>query len=286
MIQFDEYEVDDMINEGIYTNVYKARCCQTDNIFAIKVLKNDTAYKDFITECELLLQLPEYKTQPNITQIISYRSLNGKSLIEMKYIEGINLDDFIRKNHFFIPINEVLHFANDICTALSYCHTNNIIHNDLHSKNIMRSNDGSYILLDFGMSFQSGTYIDNLKRERGAFEYKAPEKWTNGMLAEQVDIYSFGILLFEMLTGTVPFPLQNKDSFVERMNLRNQHLSVIPPNIELLRKLRFEAIHNGKWKTDYSDDLETVIMKCLAKKQENRYSNAAELHTDIQKIEY
>ena len=205
MIQFNEYEVDDMINEGIYTNVYKVRCRQTDNIFAIKVLKDDTAYKNFIAECELLLQLPEYKIQSNITQIIRYRFLNSKSLIEMKYIDGINLDDFIRKKSFFIPIDEILHFANDVCTALSYCHTNNIIHNDLHSKNIMRNNDGSYILLDFGMSFQNGSYIDNPKRERGAFEYKAPEKWINGILTEQVDIYSFGILLFEMLTGTNAF---------------------------------------------------------------------------------
>jgi len=164
-----------------------------------------------------------------------------------------------------------------------------ITHNDLHSKNIMRRKyDGSYILLDFGLAIQDGKAVKSSSRRDGAVEYKAPEKWEkNSDISPRSDIYSFGVILYEMLAGHVPFVFErDKYSREEQalFELSIKHEKEQPPAIEPLRRAAYAVAYPGNtYIKDFPDWLEQMIMKCLAKRPEDRYTNAKEFIVEFEK---
>lgn len=164
-----------------------------------------------------------------------------------------------------------------------------VVHNDLHSGNIIkRDYDGQYILLDFGLAIQNSHCVKSSSRFDGAIEYCSPEKLENGTISTQSDVYALGILLYEMLAGRVPFPYSNGDGSTPesaRSRVYQQHLQETPPPVFEFRKQAFEATHPGETYTqDYPEQLEAIIMKCLAKKPEERFKNAKELQDMIGKL--
>jgi serine/threonine-protein kinase len=293
---------------------------QLGYVRAIRVLKetilseNDIKYQKFLEECKLLLRLGN-GGHPNIVRISQPRLLMNQALVEMEYIFGRDLNDYLQDKNGFISSDEILKFVYDTGSALSYCHFDiykfcldkdddelwedddegnavidssteerlvkkyKVIHNDIHSKNIIRKYDGSFVLLDFGLAIQNNTLVKSSTKKGGVDEYKAPEKWEDdGIITEQTDVYSFGILMYEVLTGRVPFVLDNKNSFSQQAILQKQHADEKPPAIELLRKKAFEKNNSAKeWKKDYPDWLEEMIFKCLEKKPEDRFRNGKEL---------
>lgn len=162
-----------------------------------------------------------------------------------------------------------------------------IAHNDLHSNNVMRRDyDGSFVLLDFGLAVQDGECIKSSRKSDGSPEYKAPEKFDSGEITPRSDIYSLGVLIFESLTGRPPFVLDiNEDEKVSYPSLSkicDEHHNQTPPPIFPLRKAAFERqIPGAVYERDYPEWLENVVMKCLAKKPEDRYADAKELLDDI-----
>lgn len=157
-----------------------------------------------------------------------------------------------------------------------------VVHNDLHSGNIIkRDYDGQYILLDFGLAIQNSHCVKSSSRFDGAIEYCSPEKLENDAISTQSDVYALGILLYEMLAGRVPFPYSKDDGSSPesaRSRVYQQHLHETPPSIFEFRKQAFEATHFGETYTqDYPEQVEAIIMKCLAKKSEERFKNAKEL---------
>ncbi|MDR0836317.1 MAG: protein kinase [Tannerella sp.] len=320
----NEYEIlsSSTSHEGAFATVYKVRHKQLGYIRAIRVLRetivdeHDEKYRKFLAECQLLLRLGN-GGHPNIVRIAQPRLLQGHALVEMEYVYGKDLNDYIIEKNHFIPIDEVLRLVLEISSALAYCHEGiyefcmdreqddlqddpedgskvlldaptkqrlidkyKVIHNDIHSKNIIRKYDGSFILLDFGLSIQNGTVVKSSTRKGGVAEYKAPEKWENeGLISEQTDIYSFGILMYEMLTGRVPFLYnENISSTKAEYELMQQHENATPPPIEPLRRAAFEKANSDiNYEKDYPDWLEALIMKCLEKQPENRYQNAQQL---------
>ncbi|MBP1617259.1 MAG: hypothetical protein H6Q14_1086 [Bacteroidetes bacterium] len=341
MIYLNEYEYLKKLGTGAYATVFKARHLELGYIRAIRELhgsienQNDPIYKNFLEECKILLRLGN-GGHPNIVHIYRPRLLQNRALVEMDFIDGCDMDDYLKANNGFVPIAEVIRFAKEISSALAYCHEDifefcldrnkeykyelespfkgqtftiqsdpedgtkelltslqrkelireyKVIHNDLHSKNIMcKKYDGSFILLDFGLAIQDGTVIKSSKRNGGAPEYKAPEKWDNdSIISEQSDIYSFGVLLYEMLAGRVPFVYDKSLSqWPAEYKLSEQHKNELPPEIETLRRTAFESSNPGKlYKKDFPSWLEQVIRKCLAKKPAERYANGKELNTEI-----
>lgn len=334
----NEYENLGEIGSGSFATVYKVCHSQLNYIRAIRVLntmvpdEKDKSYQTFLNECKALLQLGN-GGHPNIVRIYQPRLLQNHALVEMDYIDGCDLNDYLKEQNHFVPTDEVLRFANDIGGALAYCHVDcyqfsydinktyeykldsdlkgqkftieldpdngrkdlitdlqrrelireyGVMHNDLHSKNIMRKRyDGSYVLLDFGLAIQDGKAVKSSSRRDGAIEYKAPEKGEkDGIISERSDIYSFGILLYEMLAGQVPFPY-NRDKYSREEEalyaLSLQHEKTPPPAIEPLRRAAFEAANPDKtYVKDYPDWLEQMIIKCLSKNPEDRYSDAKE----------
>jgi len=296
---------------GGYTTVYMARHEKLGYIRAIRQLKkdilteNDEDYKKFCQECNLLLRLGN-AGHANIVRIIQQpKIIDKKAFAEMEWVWGNDLETYIKAQNGFIEKQEVLRFIGDISSALAYCHFDiyqfclnkdvdtcidyedkidedcrrllvnkyQVIHNDVHSKNVMRKFDGSYILLDFGLAIEGSTKTIRRSGKGGVVECKSPERF-DGLVIEQGDVYSFGILMYEMLTGEVPFPLSK---FTEE-KIEYKHRNEKPPEIEPLRKKAFEKKFPDKqWVKDYPDWLEKMIMKCLEKKPENRFPNAKDL---------
>lgn len=280
--------------------------------------EDDPVYKKFISECKVLLRLGN-GNHPNIVHIYQPLFKAGKAFVEMDYITGEDIKLYIERVR-FVPIKEVIRFAKEIASALAYCHIDiykycydreidnleddpedgtkplidkrtrqrliekyQVIHNDIHSGNIMRREDGHYILLDFGLSIQNGEIIRKSQRTNGAPEYKSPEKWENdSVVSTQSDIYSFGVVLYEMLTGHVPFVF-NKDipPIEAEYELQNAHKKSQPNPVVKEREKTYDSIYGGNYQNDIPEWLIKVVEKCLSKKIADRYANGRELYDFI-----
>lgn len=284
--------------------------------------ESDSSWQTFIKECKLLLKIGS-GAHPNIVRVYRPLLIESKAMVEMDYVDGISLMEHL-KNTPFMEYAEVERFINEIVGAMAYCHHDlyrflmdpiedmlepdpddarrynisrekekelvqkyAVCHNDLHSNNIIRrSFDGTFVLLDFGLAIQNGVSVKSSSRNDGASEYRPPEKWNDQPLTPASDVYALGILLFETLTGSVPFPVDTRTKSLEEslVNVRNQHLYDLPPAIEPLRRKIFEETHPGKeYERDYPEWLDTVIFKALAKSPSDRYANAREMLDDINK---
>lgn len=314
------------IGEGGFARIYMVRHKELGYIRAMKISKeiiddeNDKAYKAFMNECKLLLQIGN-GSHPSIVHIYTPRIVGGQAVVEMDYIDGTTITDYVRANR-FIPMKEFRRFAEDIAGALAYCHADLyrfrmdpeednletdpddgsrylispekekelqkkycICHNDLHSNNIMRRNyDGHYILLDFGLAIQEGNCVRSSARQDGATEYCSPEKLDNGNFSgtPASDIYSFGVVMYEMLTGAVPFPMKNS-SLAETSRVIDAHIHTTPASVTERRKAAYELQNPGKtYSDDMPDGLEEIVMKCLAKNPADRYADAKELKAALE----
>lgn len=283
--------------------------------------ETDKTYQKFLEECRLLLRLGN-GNHPNIVHIYQPLLKAQRAIVEMDFVDGKDLYHYLEEKHSFVEIKDVLRLLSDIGSALSYCHEDiykfcmdkdedslqddpedgrkvlldnktkqrlinkyRVIHNDIHSGNIIRREDGSYVLLDFGLAIDGDSVVRSSRRKNGAPEFKAPEKWENdSILTTQSDIYSFGVVLYEYLAGRVPFLFDKKNSNpVEAEYLLGKaHKEQQPASIFDLRKAAFEHSHPGEtYEKDYPEWLETLIMKCLAKSTKDRFKNGKELYSFV-----
>ena len=332
MVFLQEYTMLDELGKGGFATVYKVRHNELGYIRAMRVLnetiavkrgqapeENDT-YKKFKRECVTLLRLGN-GNHPNIVHIYQPRLLENKALVEMDYVDGMDISKYLNKEYGFVPVEDVIRMATQMSSALAYCHEDiyrfcmdrdldnleddpddgskvlldestrerlitkyKVIHNDIHSGNIMRREDGNFVLLDFGLAINGDEIVRSSRHTNGAPEFKAPEKWDDeSILTEQSDIYSFGIVLFQYLTGRVPF-LYNRQisNYKAEFELGEAHQKAPLPSIEVLRKESFEQKYEGKeYKKDYPQWLEDAIIKCLQKRPEDRFRNGKELNNFI-----
>lgn len=282
---------------------------------------NSPTYQKFLRECKVLLRLGN-GNHPNIVHIYQPRLLDNKALVEMDYVDGQDILHYLQQNQNFVLADEVVRMAMQMSSALAYCHEDiyrfcmdreadklkddpndgskvlmdeqirnrliekyKVIHNDIHSGNIMRREDGNFVLLDFGLAINGDEVVRSSRRKNGAPEFKAPEKWDNeAILTEQSDIYSFGVLLYQCLAGRVPFPFDTRNSNGTEAEylLSKAHQYATPPSIEGIRKEFFERKFKGEeYKKDYPQWLEDVILKCLSKNPKDRFRNGKELYEYI-----
>lgn len=311
-IIFQDYERLKFLGKGSFAKIYKVRHKDLGYIRAIKVLteevneeEDDKVYKTFLKECSLLLRIGN-GCHPNIIRIYQPRKIDGQALVEMDYVDGVTLEEYISTKR-FVPTEEILRFIREIGSALAYCHVDcyrymmrqeekdkseeqlireyGVAHNDIHSNNIMRKDlDGSYVLLDFGLAIQDDKAVKSSSRGDGAAEYIPPEKWSGAQIANEkaIDIYGFGILLYQMLTGRVPFVLDpeayRKDSLRTLNEIRRRHEQERPADILPLRAEAYKETHPGKdYERDYPEWLDELVFKCLEKNPDDRFHDGKEL---------
>jgi serine/threonine protein kinase len=281
------------LRNGGQGSVYKAR--RTGEIVvAVKLLPtpiysesaDDKNFRNFQNEVEKLKKVNERPT-PHVVKIYSSGITESGSLpyIEMEYIEGPDLAELLQPPHeplFTIP--EVIKVANQLALALSHCHQVNVNHGDIKSNNIKYNvNTGNYMLLDFGLAIMTDEQRRSSLRNAGAVEFMAPEQ-NEGELLPQSDIYSYGIILYELLAGVVPFPL-NSSAATARNMVMLAHMETAPPDVLELRRQHLP----DHWDADKQSRemqvpewLLTIITRCLQKQPAQRFANGSELHQAIQ----
>lgn len=273
-------------------SVYKGR--RTGHIItAVKLLptpihnedENDKNYRDFKNEVSKLKKVNE-EPNPNVVKILNSGITDSGNFpyIEMEFIEGTDLEELLKPPHDPVfTIKETIKVADQLANALAHCHKVGVRHGDIKSNNVkFNVHSGNYVLLDFGLSVMSDEQRRTSLRHAGAIEFMAPEQ-NEGQMLFQTDIYSFGVILYELLAGTVPFPLRDNGE-TSRNNVMVSHMETPVPDLLEMRSKHIPE----KWPADKRERemqvpqwLLDIIMKCLEKAPDSRFKDGVELHDAI-----
>ncbi|MDB5193286.1 MAG: protein kinase [Segetibacter sp.] len=276
------------LKTGGQGSVYKGR--RTGEIItAIKILPtpllsetaSDKNYLSFANEVAKLKKVNE-DPNPNVVKILSSGLTDSGNFpfIEMEFIEGPDLEELLKPPHNPVfTIKEVLKLADQLANALAHCHKADVKHGDIKSNNVkFNQHTGNYILLDFGLSIMSDEQRRTSFRNAGAIEFMAPEQMDGDMMFE-TDVYSYGVIIYELLAGVVPFPLKDNGETARNI-VRLSHAETPPPNILHLRRKALPNTWSDE-KKEYEmhvpEWLLSMVYKCLEKMPDHRFNNGVEL---------
>lgn len=280
------------LRTGGQGSVYKARRVGPI-ITAVKLIptpvssenENDRNFINFKNEVEKLKRV-NLEPNPNVVKMLNFGVTESGSFpfIEMEFIEGPDLEELLKPPHEKIfTIKETVKLADQLACALSHCHMAGVKHGDIKSNNVkFNIHSGNYVLLDFGLAILSDEQRRTSMRNAGAIEFMAPEQ-NEGHMLFQTDIYSFGIILFELLTGQVPFPLDDSGETARNI-VRVKHLEEPVPNLLEIRKRNMPegwAEEKKIAEMQVPDWLINIVTTCLRKKPEERYANGMVLHDAV-----
>ncbi len=265
----NRYELFDRIGEGGMSVVYKAKDKLLNRFVAIKILKPEFIHDSkFIDSFRRESQAAASLSHPNIVNIYDVGQEGNIHYIVMELIEGRTLSDYIKAQG-ALSFPKVITLAKQIASALAFAHKNHIIHRDVKPHNVMLTPNGTAKITDFGIAkaVNSATIVDNTEGIIGSVHYFSPEQARGGYVDEKSDIYSLGIVMYEMLTGNVPFDGDN------------------PVNIALMH-INGEMVPPSKLVSGVPPALEHIILKCCDKYPVNRYASADELIEALNNLEF
>ena len=257
------YEIREIIGVGGMAVVYKAYDNIDDRIVAIKILKdeyltNEELKRRFKNESKAIAVL----SHPNIVRVYNVSFGDRLQYIVMEYVDGITLKEYIEQQG-VINWKEAVHFVGQILAALQHAHDKGIVHQDIKPQNIMLLQDGTIKVTDFGIARFSRADVNTISDKAiGSVHYISPEQARGEMTDEKADIYSVGVVMYEMLTGQLPF---QGDSAVSIALMQVQKDPIRPREI-------FPTIPLG---------LEQITMRAMQKARQSRYRSAAEMLLDI-----
>ncbi len=260
----DRYQIIKSIGEGGMANVYLAYDTILDRNVAVKVLRGDLATDEkFVRRFQREALSASSLSHPNIVEVYDVGEDNGQYYIVMEYIEGKHLKELIKKRG-KLTVSEVIDIMLQITDGLSVAHDSYIIHRDIKPQNIMIEENGMVKITDFGIAMaMNAAQLTQTNSVMGSVHYLPPEQANGKGSTLQSDIYSMGILMYELLTGKLPY---RGDNAVE---IALKHLKESLPSIK-------EEL------PDLPQSIANIIIKATAKNPKNRYEDAREMHEDLQ----
>ena len=259
----DRYEILSKVGAGGMSDVYKAKDHILSRFVAIKVLKQEFSEdSSFVTKFRAEAQSAAGLEHPNIVNIYDVGSENGLYYIVMEYVEGITLKTYIEKKG-QLSFKESASIAIQVARGIESAHNKNIIHRDIKPQNIIISTEGKVKVTDFGIA--KATSSNTISSDvMGSVHYASPEQARNGFVDGRSDIYSLGIVMFEMVTGRVPFDGETTVAVA-------------------LQHLQEEIARPSKYAPDLPISFEKIILKCTQKTPDRRYQTIEELLADIRR---
>lgn len=259
----DRYRIIDTLGEGGMANVYLAEDIILQRKVAVKILRLDLQKEPqtlarFQREALATSEL----SHPNIVMVLDVGTDHGLPYMVMEYVDGPDLKDYIRANS---PLNlgNIIKIMDQILSAMSLAHKHNVIHRDLKPQNILMDKHGNIKIADFGIAVAlNQNSVTQTNSAIGSVHYMSPEQTRGGLVTKQSDIYSLGIILYELITGNVPF---NGDSAV---SIALKHAQEPIPSIR-------------KQDPNIPQPLENVVLKATAKDPRDRYNSAKEMKDDL-----
>jgi len=263
-----DYELLGILGKGGMGSVYKARQIKLNRIVALKVLhiegdseEEKEAEKRFYSEAQAMKEL----NHQNLATVYDFGKQDDKIFIAMTFVEGESLSDIIKREK-KLAVKKAIYIAWQIARGLEYAHERGVIHRDIKPSNIMIMKNNEVCIIDFGISITTTSQrLTNPGMTMGTPEYMSPEQCQNKNVTLQSDIYSFGIVFYEMLAGDPPFVGGPS------LSILNRHLQETPKS---LRKKNEEV----------SEELENIIFKCLEKKTDQRYKKFVVFIEDLKTI--
>lgn len=261
----DRYEILDMIGSGGMAVVYKARCNRLNRLVAIKILKADLSQdaefrRRFHAESQAVAML----SHPNIVSVYDVSHSDHLDYIVMELIDGITLKQYMEQKG-CLNWREALHFATQIAKALEHAHSRGIIHRDIKPHNIMILKDGSVKVADFGIARVSSAQHTLTREALGSVHYISPEQAKGAHVDERTDLYSLGVVLYEMLTGRPPFDGDTPVSVaIQHINAKATAPRELNPTIPV--------------------GLEQITTHAMAANLDERYGSASEMLTDLEEF--
>ncbi|MDZ7719769.1 MAG: serine/threonine-protein kinase [Balneolaceae bacterium] len=278
--QIGLYKIKKRVGYGGMGEVFLAGRCDekfNQNV-ALKLMRHGVTSKNQARRFEQERTILSSLNHPNIARLLDGGiSVDGRSYYVMEYVDGIPITEYCKKNN--CDLDERLNLFKQVCRAVQYAHSNFIVHRDLKPENLLVNKQGVVKILDFGIAKMIDDSLDEqaiLQTSSGfrmlSLKYAAPEQITLDPITTATDVYSLGILLFELLTGFHPFDLKNKSLHETEYIIRHREPSK-PSSV------------SNRWSTQLKGDLDAIILKALRKESTERYDSAQNMLDDIERFE-
>ncbi len=258
----NRYEILEVIGVGGMAVVYKARCHKLNRLVAIKILKDDYVQdEEFRRRFHAESQAVAMFSHPNIVSVYDVSTTDDADYIVMELIDGITLKQYMEKKG-VLNWKETLHFAIQIGKALDHAHSRGVVHRDIKPHNVMVLKNGSVKVADFGIARVMSKSNTLTKEALGSVHYISPEQAKGGRVDSRSDIYSLGVVMYEMMTGRPPYDGESPVAVaIQHISGKASMPSTINPNIP--------------------GGLEQIIMKAMEQSPANRYATTAAMLTDM-----
>ncbi|PLS06507.1 Stk1 family PASTA domain-containing Ser/Thr kinase [Neobacillus cucumis] len=257
------YKILDMIGGGGMANVYLAHDMILDRDVAVKMLRLDFANDDeFIRRFRREAQSATSLAHPNIVNIYDVGEENDLYYIVMEFVDGQTLKQYIQQKS-PLRVEDAIGIMRQLTSAISHAHQNHIVHRDIKPHNILVDHEGNVKITDFGIAMAlSATSITQTNSVLGSVHYLSPEQARGGMANKKSDIYSLGIVMFELLTGRLPF------SGESAVSIALKHLQSETPSVR-------------RWNPNIPQSVENIVLKATAKDSFHRYNSVDEMEEDL-----
>src|SRR5579875_352369 len=257
------YKILNIIGGGGMANVYLAHDIILDRDVAVKMLRLDFANdEEFIRRSHREAQSATSLAHPNIVEIYDVGEEDDLYYIVMEYVDGQTLKQYIQQNS-PLRVEDAVRIMSQLASAISHAHQNHIIHRDIKPQNILVDQNGNVKITDFGIAMAlSATSITQTNSVLGSVHYLSPEQARGGMANVKSDIYSLGIVMFELLTGRLPF------SGESAVSIALKHLQSETPSVK-------------RWNPNIPQSVENIVLKATAKDPFHRYNNVEEMAEDL-----